>query len=75
MATGSRAYSRTDMLAVIVVIGLQLLPSDAVERVQWRIERLRPIPLAVGLAVSVVRRRVTDSISRLSALMTPVVSV
>ncbi len=44
-------WTPTILLAVIVVIGLQLLPSDAVERVQWRIERLRPIPLAVGLAV------------------------
>jgi alginate O-acetyltransferase complex protein AlgI len=44
-------WTPTILLAVIVVIGLQLLPSDAVERVQWRIERLRPIPLAVGLSV------------------------
>jgi alginate O-acetyltransferase complex protein AlgI len=37
--------------AVVVVIGMQLLPADFVERVQVRIERLGPAIMGVGLAV------------------------
>jgi alginate O-acetyltransferase complex protein AlgI len=40
--------------AILVVIGLQLLPADALERVQARIERARPALLATGLAVLVL---------------------
>jgi D-alanyl-lipoteichoic acid acyltransferase DltB (MBOAT superfamily) len=39
--------------AIIVVIGLQLLPSRPVERVQFRIERIRPVVLGAGFAVLV----------------------
>jgi len=41
------------VLAVVVVVGLQLLPSRPVERLQFRIERVRPLVLAVGFAVLV----------------------
>jgi alginate O-acetyltransferase complex protein AlgI len=41
------------VLAIVVVVGLQLLPTRSVEAVQFRIERVRPIALAVGLAVVV----------------------
>src|SRR3954449_964134 len=41
------------VLAVVVVIGLQLLPARGVENLQVRIERLQPALLAVGFAVLV----------------------
>ena len=41
------------VLAIGVVIGLQLLPARSVETVQFRIEKVRPLALAVGLAVVV----------------------
>jgi alginate O-acetyltransferase complex protein AlgI len=44
-------WSATVVLAIVVVVGLQLLPTDAVERFQWRLERIRPLALSVGLAV------------------------
>jgi alginate O-acetyltransferase complex protein AlgI len=44
-------WSLNIVLAIAVVIGLQLLPSRSIERVQFRLERVQPIPLAVGLAV------------------------
>jgi len=40
--------------AIVVVIGLQLLPEKPLERFQVRIERLRPAVLAVGLAIVIV---------------------
>jgi alginate O-acetyltransferase complex protein AlgI len=40
--------------AIIVVIGLQLLPEKPLERFQVRIERLRPVVLAVGLAIVIL---------------------
>jgi hypothetical protein len=39
--------------AIVVVIGLQLLPERPVEVLQLRLERLRPATLAVGLATVV----------------------
>ncbi len=40
--------------AIGVTIGLQLLPADAVERAQARVERLQPALLATGLAILVL---------------------
>jgi alginate O-acetyltransferase complex protein AlgI len=40
--------------AIVLVIGLQLLPEKPLERLQVRIERLRPALLAVGLAIVIV---------------------
>jgi hypothetical protein len=39
---------------VAVVIGMQLLPQRPLERLQLRIERLRPVVLAVGLAAVIL---------------------
>jgi len=41
-------------LMVAVVIGMQLLPPRPVEHLQLRIERLRPVVLAVGLAIVIL---------------------
>jgi alginate O-acetyltransferase complex protein AlgI len=41
-------------LAIVVVIGLQLLPERPLEALQYRIERFRPAVLAVALAVAVL---------------------
>src|SRR3954465_12768239 len=38
-------------LWIVVVIGLQLLPENVIERVQVRIESVRPVLLGAGLAV------------------------
>jgi alginate O-acetyltransferase complex protein AlgI len=40
--------------AIVVVIGLQLLPEKPLERFQVRVERLRPALLAGGLAIVIV---------------------
>ncbi len=40
--------------AIVLVVGLQLLPEKPLERFQVRIERLRPALLAVGLAIVIV---------------------
>ncbi len=40
--------------AILLVIGLQLVPERPLERFQVRIERLRPALLAVGLAIVIV---------------------
>jgi alginate O-acetyltransferase complex protein AlgI len=40
--------------AIVVTIGLQLLPADAIERVQAGVERLQPALLATGLAILVL---------------------
>jgi D-alanyl-lipoteichoic acid acyltransferase DltB (MBOAT superfamily) len=42
------------VLAVVVVIGLQLLPARSVERAQVRLESVRPLVLATGFAVLVL---------------------
>jgi alginate O-acetyltransferase complex protein AlgI len=42
------------VVAIIVVIGLQLLPERPLERFQVRIERMRPALLGVGLAIVIV---------------------
>ena len=42
------------MLALIVVIGMQLLPPRPVERLQTWIEGLNPIGLAGGVAVTIL---------------------
>ncbi len=42
------------VLMVAVVIGMQLLPPRPLERLQLRIERLRPVALAVGLAAVIL---------------------
>ena len=42
------------VLAIAVVIGLQLLPEKPLERLQVRIERIRPAVLGVGFAVLVL---------------------
>ena len=54
-------WTPTIVLAIVVVIGLQLLPSDAVERVQFRIERIQPLALSVGLAVLIALAGATVS--------------
>jgi alginate O-acetyltransferase complex protein AlgI len=41
------------VLAIVVVIGLQLFPTERVEELQVRLETVRPALLAVGLAVTV----------------------
>jgi D-alanyl-lipoteichoic acid acyltransferase DltB (MBOAT superfamily) len=47
-------WSAPVVLAIMVVIGLQLLPADGVERLQVRLERVRPVVLAVGLTALVL---------------------
>jgi D-alanyl-lipoteichoic acid acyltransferase DltB (MBOAT superfamily) len=42
------------VLAIVAVIGLQLLPAGSTDGLQARLERLRPAVLAAGLAVVVV---------------------
>ncbi len=42
------------VLMVAVVIGMQLLPPRPLERLQLRIERLRPVALAVALALVIL---------------------
>jgi alginate O-acetyltransferase complex protein AlgI len=42
------------LAAVAIVIGLQLLPSKGVEGFQIRLERLRPVVIAVGLAILIL---------------------
>jgi D-alanyl-lipoteichoic acid acyltransferase DltB (MBOAT superfamily) len=42
------------VLAIVVVIGLQLLPEKPLERLQVRIERIRPAVLGAGFAVLVL---------------------
>ena len=42
------------VIAVVVVIGIQLLPPRPLERLQLRIERLRPLALAVALAAVIL---------------------
>ena len=39
---------------VVVVIGLQLLPGNTVEDFQFRLERLKPVVIAVGLAILIL---------------------
>jgi alginate O-acetyltransferase complex protein AlgI len=42
------------LAGVAVVIGLQLLPSKGVENFQIRLERLRPVVIATGLAILIL---------------------
>jgi D-alanyl-lipoteichoic acid acyltransferase DltB (MBOAT superfamily) len=49
------------LTAIIVVIGLQLLPPRPLERLQVSIERLKPALLGVGLAVVIVLAGATVS--------------
>jgi hypothetical protein len=42
------------LLAIVAVIGAQLLPPRPVEQLQLRIERARPLALAAGLAVVIL---------------------
>jgi D-alanyl-lipoteichoic acid acyltransferase DltB (MBOAT superfamily) len=42
------------LAAVAIVIGLQLLPSKGVEGFQIRLERLKPVVIAVGLAILIL---------------------
>jgi len=44
-------WSATAVGAIVLTIGLQLLPAQPLERLQWRLERMRPLALAMGLAV------------------------
>ncbi len=46
-------WSAPVVLAVVAVIGLQLLPAGRIEAMQVRIEKVRPTVLAVGFAVLV----------------------
>jgi hypothetical protein len=39
---------------VVIVIGLQLLPAKGVEDFQFRLERLKPVVIAVGLAILIL---------------------
>ncbi len=50
----SLLWTPAAVAAVVVVIGLQLLPQRPVEALQLRLERLRPAQLAAGLATVVV---------------------
>ena len=47
-------WTLTTVAAIVAVVGLQLLPPDAVERLQVGIEKRRPILLATGLALLVI---------------------
>ncbi|HEY6889632.1 MAG TPA: MBOAT family protein [Solirubrobacter sp.] len=47
-------WSAPVILGVVVVIGLQLLPSRGVENFQIRLERLQPVVIAVGLAILIL---------------------
>jgi alginate O-acetyltransferase complex protein AlgI len=47
-------WSAPVVLAIVVVIGLQLLPEKPLERLQLRIERVRPVVLGAGFAVLVL---------------------
>jgi alginate O-acetyltransferase complex protein AlgI len=42
------------LLALLVVIGLQLIPPDPLEALQMRIDRIRPALLGIGLSVIIV---------------------
>ena len=48
-------------LAILVVIGLQLVPERTVERVQVRIERVRPVLLGAALAIVIALAGATVS--------------
>ena len=41
-------------IAILAVIGAQLLPPRPVEQLQLRIERMRPLALAAGVAVIIL---------------------
>jgi alginate O-acetyltransferase complex protein AlgI len=54
-------WSLNVVVAIVVVIGLQLLPARSIEGVQFRLERVRPIALSVGLAVLIALAGATVS--------------
>ena len=54
-------WSAPVVLTIVLVVGLQILPTGWVERVQVRIERLRPAVLATGLVVVVLLAGATVS--------------
>jgi D-alanyl-lipoteichoic acid acyltransferase DltB (MBOAT superfamily) len=47
-------WSAPVVLAIVVVVGLQLFPERWIERVQVRIERVRPVLLGAALAVLII---------------------
>jgi alginate O-acetyltransferase complex protein AlgI len=47
-------WSAPVLVAIVGVIGLQLLPPEPLAAVQLRIERLRPVALGIGLALVIV---------------------
>ena len=47
-------WSAPVIAAVVVVIGLQLLPDKRVENFQFRLERMRPVVIAAGLAILIL---------------------
>src|SRR4051812_19659337 len=51
---GSTLWSVPVVLAIVTVIGLQLLPERPIERLQVRIEQIRPAALGAGFAVLVL---------------------
>jgi len=54
-APGSATLWSAPVIAgVVIVIGLQLLPDKRVENFQFRIERLRPVVIAAGLAILIL---------------------
>jgi alginate O-acetyltransferase complex protein AlgI len=42
------------LAAIVLVVGLQLLPPEPLERLQVAVERMRPVLLGVGLAIVIV---------------------
>jgi alginate O-acetyltransferase complex protein AlgI len=54
-------WTTAAVLAIVVVIGLQLLPAERVEAAQMRLERVRPAILATGLAATVALAGATVS--------------
>jgi alginate O-acetyltransferase complex protein AlgI len=47
-------WSAPVIAGIVVVIGLQLLPAKGVENFQIRLERLKPVVIAVGLAILIL---------------------
>ncbi len=47
-------WSAPVIAAIVVVIGLQLLPAKGVEGFQIRLERRKPVVIAIGLAILIL---------------------
>jgi D-alanyl-lipoteichoic acid acyltransferase DltB (MBOAT superfamily) len=47
-------WSAPVIAGVVIVIGLQLLPAKGVEDFQFRLERLKPVVIAAGLAILIL---------------------